>query len=82
MQAKASVAEASIKAHTSARTGIPVADLDVIGLQRVAVPWAERVGWYGVPVSEVVSLARVIVDADPDELARSISCCTCARART
>ncbi|MCX4243484.1 AsmA family protein [Paraliomyxa miuraensis] len=64
-QADIDAAVLSIRNHTSDRLGIPVFDIEVESLQLVAVPGRNRIGWYGVPTNGMLSLGRVIVDADP-----------------
>ncbi len=64
-QAPASLARESIARHASLATGVPATDVEVEALQLVAVPWAEQVAWYGVPMAGHVSCGRTIVSADP-----------------
>jgi MYXO-CTERM domain-containing protein len=66
-QASEAKAKKSILKHTSAQEGVPVDELDVVHLTRVAMPMARAIGWVG-SVREKdggAMLARVIVDADP-----------------
>lgn len=64
-QASASQAGDSIRQHASLRTGVPEDEIEVEALQLVGAPWAEQIGWYGVPTARFMSMGRVIVDADP-----------------
>lgn len=64
-QASASQATESIRHHASVRTGVAEEDIEVEALQLVALPWAEQIAWYGAPTAGLMSMGRVIVDADP-----------------
>ncbi len=64
-QATSAKAIASIRQHTSARLGVPIAEVTVNAPVRVAVPRVEQIGWYSVAYRGGELLARVTVSANP-----------------
>lgn len=64
-QATSGVATTSIRQHVSARTGVPVAQISVSSLTRVAVPHATQIGWHGTAYRGLKPLATVVVSANP-----------------
>jgi hypothetical protein len=62
--ASAELARASILAHAAERSGLPMEELELAGLHRVAVPRVQRIGWVGTVRSGLSHVVTIVVDAD------------------
>ena len=65
-RASSDAAVRAMLVHDSARSGVPVGELDVEHATPVAVPMRQAIGWAGfVRKKGGATVARVVVDADP-----------------